>query len=179
MQIKISIEYLSSPLVIVHQEMKYRKIRQVFIFSGIAALIAIVLLMVFLQLESAKAQSFVDAYENLIKDSRILTEQYHAEIAKWKVKQYDNHTMISVTDDYIPKFEKIIKEAQALHPPQKYSHTLDLILKSYNSEILSYKHFRNYLVTGSPIEDEESTELLSDALRYESGSFDSFRGASE
>jgi hypothetical protein len=158
--------------------MKYRKIRQVFIISGIAAIIAIVLFMVFLQLESAKAQNFVDAYENLIRDSRTVTEQYHAEIAKWKVKQYDNHTMISITDDYVPKFEKIVKQAQALHPPQKYSQTLDLILKSYNSEILSYKHFRNYLATGSTIEDEKSTELLSDALRYESGSFDSFRGAS-
>jgi hypothetical protein len=158
--------------------MKYRKIRQVFIISGIAAIIAIVIFMVFLQLESAKAQSFVDAYENLIKDSRIVTEQYHAEIAKWKAKQYDNHRMVSITDDYIPKFEKIVKEAQALHPPQKYSQALDLILKSYNSEILSYKHFRNYLVTGSRIEDEKSTELLSDALRYESGSFNSFQGAS-
>jgi hypothetical protein len=158
--------------------MKYRKIRQLFIISGIAAIIGIVLFMVFLQLESAKAQSFVDAYENLIRDSRIVTEQYHAEIAKWKAKQYDNHTMVSITDDYVPKFEKIVKEAQALHPPQKYSQALDLILKSYNSEILSYKHFRNYLVTGSPIEDEKSTELLSNALRYESGSFNSFRGAS-
>jgi hypothetical protein len=35
----------------------------------------------------------------------------------------------------------------------------------------SYRHFRNFLENGSTIEDEKSTQLLSDALGYEFNSF--------
>ena len=42
-------------------------------------------------------QTFHKSYEILINDSRLLTS-YHKEIAKWQLKQYDNKTMILVTE---------------------------------------------------------------------------------
>ena len=158
--------------------MKSRQIHKILILSGIAGIIGIVVFMVILQVDIARAQSFIEAYQNLIRDSRLLTQHYQSEIGKWKIKEYNNYTMISVTDHYLPEFQKIVKRAEMLHPPGKYSESLGLIIKSFNSEILSYKHFRIFLASGNQAEDEKSTQLLSEALQYETRSFISFRAAS-
>jgi hypothetical protein len=55
----------------------------------------------------------------------------------------------------------------------KYLQAKDCI-KSLQSEIWSYMHFRNFLVTGKRIEDDTSTQLLSNALKFEVESFAAF-----
>jgi hypothetical protein len=54
-------------------------------------------------------QTFHESYEMLINDSHLLTQSYHKEISKWQSKQYDNKTMISVTDKLFAKISKIIQ----------------------------------------------------------------------
>src|SRR6187200_3549974 len=84
------------------------------------------------------------SYEMLINNSHLLTQSYQKEIGKWQTKQYDNKTMISVTDNYLPKFERLVNRAEALQPTTaKYLQAKDLYIKSIQSEIGSYKHFRN------------------------------------
>jgi hypothetical protein len=120
-------------------------------------------------------QIFHTSYEMLINDSHSLTQSYQKEIGKWQSKQYDNKTMISVTDNYLPKFEKLVNRAEALQPTTaKYLQAKDLYIKSIQSEMGSYKHFRNYLVTSNKTEDDISTQLLSNALKYETKSFAAF-----
>jgi hypothetical protein len=120
-------------------------------------------------------QTFHKSYEMLINDSHSLTQSYQKEIGKWQSKQYDNKTMISVTDNYLPKFEELVKRAQALQPTTaKYLQAKDLYIKSLQSELESYKHFRTYLTTGNKFEDNISTQLLSNALKYEIRSFAAF-----
>ena len=53
--------------------------------------------------------SFHKSYEILINDSHLLTQTYQNEIKKWQLKQYNNSTIISITDNYLPKFQKLIK----------------------------------------------------------------------
>jgi len=120
-------------------------------------------------------QIFHTSYEMLINDSHSLTQSYQKEIGKWQSKQYDNKTMISVTDNYLPKFERLVNRAEALQPTTaKYLQAKDLYIKSIQSEMGSYKHFRNYLVTSNKTEDDISTQLLSNALKYETKSFAAF-----
>jgi hypothetical protein len=115
------------------------------------------------------------SYEVLIKDSRSLTQSYQSEIGKWQSKQYDNKTMILITDKYLPEFQKLVDRAQGLQPATaKYLQAKDLYMKSLQSEIASYMHFRNFLVTGNRIEDDTSTQLLSNALKFEVESFAAF-----
>jgi hypothetical protein len=122
-----------------------------------------------------KAQSFHVAYETLINDSHSLTESYQKEIGKWRSKQYDNKTMILITDKYLPEFHKLVSRAQALQPATaKYLQAKDLYINSLQSEIGSYMHFRNFLVTGNKTEDDTSTQLLSNALKFEVESFAAF-----
>ena len=83
--------------------------------------------------------------------------------------------MISITDKYLPEFQKLVNRAQALQPTTaKYLQAKDLYIKSLQSEIGSYTHFRNFLVTGNRTEDITSTQLLSNALKYEINSFTAF-----
>ena len=122
-----------------------------------------------------KTQSFHVAYETLINDSHSLTESYQKEIGKWRSKQYDNKTMILITDKYLPEFHKLVSRAQALQPATaKYLQAKDLYIKSLQSEIGSYMHFRNFLVTGNKTEDDTSTQLLSNTLKFEVESFSAF-----
>jgi hypothetical protein len=120
-------------------------------------------------------QIFHESYEMLINDSHLLTQSYQKQIGKWQSKQYDNKTMISVTDNYLPKFQKLVNRAEALQPiTEKYLQAKDLYIKSLQSEIESYKHFRTFLITGNNTEDDISTQLLSNALKYEIKSFAAF-----
>jgi hypothetical protein len=124
------------------------------------------------------AQAFHESYVMLINNSHLLTQSYQKEIGKWQTKQYDNKTMTSVTDNYLPKFQQLVYKAEALQANNgKYIQALDLYIKSLQSEIESYKHFRNFLVSGNISENEVSTQLLSDAFRYEMNSFAAFNNA--
>ena len=118
-------------------------------------------------------QPFQLSYEMLINDSHLLTQSYQKEIGKWQSKQYDNKTMILITDKYLPEFQKLVNRVQALQPTtSKYLQAKSLYIKSIQSEIGSYVHFRNFLVTDNKTKDDISTQLLSNALHYEIKSFD-------
>ena len=85
--------------------------------------------------------------------------------------------MISITDNYLPKFQSLVDRAKLLPDSEKYIQARDFNIKLFQSEIESYKHFRNLLATGNNEEDSKSTQLLSDALRYEDQAFLAFKAA--
>jgi hypothetical protein len=137
----------------------------------------IVAFAVSLQLERSKVQAFTEAYAKLLDDSRTLTHNYQNEVGKWKLKQHSNSTMISITDQYLPKFESLVNRAKSLPASEKYTKARDFTIQSFQSETESYKHFRNLLATGNNAEDAKSTQLLSDALKYETQAFAAFNAA--
>jgi hypothetical protein len=154
-----------------------RKSSRIITGGGIALITVLVAVMAFLALESSNADSFARTYGALVTDSRSLTEQYQNEVGKWTDDEYDNSTMASITDDYLPRFQQLIDRANALQPTEKYKTTQEYLVKSLDYERQSYEHFRNYLITGDPAEDEMSTELLSESLDYEDRSFAAFTEA--
>jgi hypothetical protein len=65
-----------------------------------------------------------------------------------------------------------------LQPPtEKYVKSRDFIVQSFESELQSYQHFRNFLITHNITEDNKSNQLLSDALNYETYAFSAFNSA--
>jgi hypothetical protein len=75
----------------------------------------------------------------------------------------------------LQEFQKLVSRAQALQPyTSKYLQAKDLYVKSLQSEIGSYMHFRNFLATGNKTEDDTSTQFLSNALKFELESFAAF-----
>ena len=96
---------------------------------------------------------FQESFTKLIDDVRSLSISYQAEIGKWQLHRYDNISMISITNDYLPEFQNIVESVQELKPPSKeYRIVLDLYAKSIQSEIASHMHFRNFF-TNFKIED--------------------------
>jgi hypothetical protein len=124
-----------------------------------------------LSLAQNSTASFVNSFEKLVNEAHILTQSYQHEAGKWKTHQYDNKTMISITNNYLPKYEKLVNESKVLQAPKQYQNAIDLYTKSLESELQSYTHFRNYLSTNNSAENELYTRLLSDAFRYEVDSF--------
>jgi hypothetical protein len=112
-------------------------------------------------------QEFRSSLSGIVNQSLILTKSYQDEIGKWRSNQYDNSTIISITDSFVPKFVNLVNSAQNMTFPKDYKNIHDALVNSLKSETDSYKHFRNYLVSGNKTEDEISTDLLTKALQYE------------
>jgi hypothetical protein len=112
-------------------------------------------------------QEFRSSLSGIVNQSLILTKSYQDEIGKWMSHQYDNSTFVSITDSFVPKFVNLVNSAQNMTFPKDYKNIHDALVNSLKSESDSYKHFRNYLVSGNKTEDEISTDLLTNALQYE------------
>jgi hypothetical protein len=123
-------------------------------------------------LDSSKSiDSFVNSFEKLANEAHNLTQSYQSEFGMWKTHQYDNRTMIWITNNYLPKYANLANQSKALHPPKQYQSASDLYTKSLESEVQSYSHFRNYSLRNNSTENELSTRFLSDAFKYEIDSF--------
>ena len=115
--------------------------------------------------------SFIGSFENLVKEVNNLSQSYHNETGKSGNGQVDNETIITITDNYKPKYESLINKAKALQPPKQFQNGTDLYIKSVESELQSNNHFRNYLATKNVTENELSNKLLSDSFTYETEAF--------
>ncbi|HEY7082295.1 MAG TPA: hypothetical protein VH500_21605 [Nitrososphaeraceae archaeon] len=85
--------------------------------------------------------------------------------------------MISVTDNYSPKYQKFVTALKALQPPKQFQNAIDLYIKSLESELQGNLHFRNYLSTNSSTETNLSSEFLSNASDYKTEAFEKLRSA--
>lgn len=112
-------------------------------------------------------EDFRESLDNLVHQSQHLTKSYHDEIGRWRMNQYDNYTLAYITDSFIPKFEDVTKSAEKIAYPKGYKYILDALVNSLRFETESYKHFRDYLLTGNTTEDEISNYLFSRAFEYE------------
>jgi hypothetical protein len=124
------------------------------------------------------AHSFEESFAKLVSETRSLSLSYQNEIGKWQLNHHDNISMISITNDYLQRFQEIVEKITGLKPPSaEYKRALDLFVKSIQSEIASHIHFKNFLTTGDLKEDERSIQLFSDAFKYEKEAFDAFKAA--
>ncbi len=118
-------------------------------------------------LSPSDLQEFRASSNDIMNQSQNLTKSYQDEIGKWRAGLYDNSTLISITDSFLPRFENLVNSAQNITYPKDYKYIHDALVNSLKSETESYKHFRNYLLSGNKTEDAISTDLLSLALQYE------------
>ena len=124
------------------------------------------------------AHSFEESFAKLVSETRSLSLSYQNEIGKWQLNHHDNISMISITNDYLQRFQEIVEKVTGLKPPSaEYKRALDLFAKSIQSEMASHIHFQSFLATGDLKEDERSIQLFSDAFKYEKEAFDAFKAA--
>ena len=112
-------------------------------------------------------EDFKDSLNNVVHQSQHLTKSYHDEIGKWRMHQYDNYTLAYITDTFIPKFENLTNIARVMTYPEDYKYVHEALVNSLSFETDSYRHFREYLLSGNITEDEISNKLFSRAFEYE------------
>ena len=112
-------------------------------------------------------KDFTNSLRGLVSMSTELTGKYQQQLGKWVTKENDNSTMISITDEYLPQFERLVNEAGDLHVPFGQEKIKDSFIKSISLEASSYEHFRNYIITGNTTENELSNNEFSLAFQYE------------
>ena len=131
-----------------------------------AAIVSIGLL-VFDNPFKGNTQIFTESLRVLVSKSGDLTRNYQEEVGKWNMKKLDNLTMVTITDRYLSQFEELENEAKALNVPNEYENIRDSFVSSVESEASSYKHFKNYLISGDKTEDQLSNDKLSLAFKQE------------
>ncbi len=93
--------------------------RVIITISSIALVAIIIYLVIILQSQNIRNESFMNSYESLVSKARMLTQSYQNEVGKWQAKQLDNKTMISITNDYLPRYKALVNESKKLNPPAK------------------------------------------------------------
>lgn len=150
--------------------MKFSKYSSILIVSFIAILMVIsysLRVQAGIITPEPSLQDFRLSLSNIVNQSNALTAAYQDEIGKWESHQYDNATLASVTDSYLPKFESLVNKAQNLTYPADYKNVHDALVNSLRSETDSNKYFRDYLLSGNETENEISIDLFSKAYQYE------------
>ena len=133
----------------------------------ILATIVSIGLLVFANPFKSNTQIFTESLRVLVSKSGDLTRNYQEEVGKWNMKKLDNLTMVTITDRYLSQFEELENEAKALNVPNEYENIRDSFVSSVESEASSYKHFKNYLISGDATEDQLSNDKLSLAFKQE------------
>jgi len=140
-------------------------------YGGIGAIAALVTFMVLLQAQNAKNNQFRKSIDGIASDAVALTQEYQAEESKWSNKQYSNSTMITIVDNFLPKYQELIDRANTLDTPDRYRESRALLVSAIESEKESNEHFRNYLASGNQTEYHQSSNLLTRSLT-ESANYD-------
>jgi len=144
---------------------------RVITFGGVGAIAVLVAFMVLLQVQSTQNNAFRKSIDNIALDAVALTQQYQGEENRWTNKQYDNKTMITIVDNYLPRYQQLIDRANALDTPERYKDARVYLVSAIESEKESNQHFRNYLSTGDLSEYQRSSDLLTKSLA-ESANYD-------
>ena len=143
--------------------MKRKQKSRIITIGGIVAIAVLVGFMISLQVEVMRNNKFKRGFEKIVIDVNTLTQQYQGEESKWQ-KNYDNSTMISVINQYLPKYQELIDRAEALDTPERYKESQSYLVSAIESEKQSNEHFRNYLVTHDKQEYYRSSDLLTKSL---------------
>ena len=143
--------------------MKRKQKSRIITIGGIVAIAVLVGFMISLQVEVMRNNKFKRGFEKIVIDVNTLTQQYQGEESKWQ-KNYDNSTMISVINQYLPKYQELIDRAEALDTPERYKESQGYLVSAIESEKQSNEHFRNYLVTHDKQEYNRSSDLLTKSL---------------
>jgi hypothetical protein len=144
--------------------MRRKRSSRIITIGGIVAITALVGFMIALQVQASRNNDYKRAFEQIVIDVNALTQQYTVEEHKWIAKEYDNATMITVINQYEPRYQSLIDKTKSLDAPDRYKEAHGYLLSAIESEKQSNEHFRNYLATGDQTEYEKSSLMISKSL---------------
>ena len=146
-----------------------KKSKQIKLMIVIAVFVIAIILVFELnyRLEQAASNNYSSYLESITNKSLNLTRSYQNEIALWNDHKYSNATMAKITENYIPKFVAQLDQFNKTSAPAKYSKVKENYVKSFDSEIKSYRLFDIFLKTNNSIANNLSIDYLSLSLTFE------------
>jgi glutamine cyclotransferase len=128
---------------------------------GIGAIAVLVAFMVALQVGAARNNEFKKSIDEIAVDTIALTQEYKEEEDKWleSPDNYDNSTMTPIFNQYHLRYQQLIERAEALDTPDRYKTAKAFLIESIEFEMLSNRHFLNYLITEDQAEYEKAAEF--------------------
>ncbi len=146
-----------------------KKSKQIKLMIVIAVFVIAIILVFELnyRLEQAASNNYSSYLESITNKSLNLTRSYQNEIALWNDHKYSNATMAKITENYIPKFIAQLDQFNKTSAPAKYSKVKENYVKSFDSEIKSYRLFDIFLKTNNSTANNLSNDYLSSALTFE------------
>lgn len=157
-----------------------KKSKQNKIIIIIIAVVIIAITLVFslnYRLEQAASNNYSNYLISITDKSLNLTRSYQSEIALWNDHKYSNATMAKITENYLPKFIDQLDQFNKTSAPSKYSKVKDNYVKSFDSEIKSYRLFDVFLKTNNSTANKMSNDYLSSALTFETIARNDFTAA--
>jgi hypothetical protein len=124
-----------------------------------------------------QVENYKNYLENVIDKAVNLTRSYQSEIALWNDHKYSNETMAKITENYLPKFIAQLDQFNKTSAPAKYSKVKDNYVKSFDSEIKSYRLFDIFLKTNNSTANNLSNDYFSSALTFETIARNAFTAA--
>ena len=118
--------------------------------------------------------NYINYLEYIIDKALNLTRSYQSEIALWNDHKYSNATMAKITENYLPRFIAQLDQFNKTSAPSKYSKVKDNYVKSFDSEIKSYRLFDIFLKTNNSTANKLSIDYLSLSLTFESNARNDF-----
>lgn len=91
-----------------------RKRQKIIAFTGLGIAAVVIAMFSISDLQSNIPENFSNSYQTMVTQARQLTQSFQIEMGKWQSKQYDNITMIKITNAYLPKFQKLINSIKSL-----------------------------------------------------------------
>src|SRR5689334_224218 len=159
--------------------MKKSKQNKLIIRILIAVVVIAIILLISLnyRLEQAASNNYSNYLQFITDKSLNLTRSYQSEIALWNDHKYSNATMAKITENYLPKFIAQLDQFNKTSAPSKYSKVKDNYVKSFDSEIKSYRLFDIFLKTNNSTANKLSIDYLSLSLTFESNARNDFTEA--
>ena len=147
--------------------MKKRKQNKIMIIIAVLVIVIILVFSLNYRLEQVASNNYSNYLKSITDKSLNLTRSYQSEIALWNDHKYSNATMAKITENYIPKFIAQLDQFNKTSAPAKYSKVKENYVKSFDSEIKSYRLFDNFLKTNNSTANNLSNDYLSSALTFE------------
>jgi len=112
-------------------------------------------------------QIFRNSLTDIVNKSQNLTRSYNDKDRILQNTERSNNSRIELIDLFLPKFESLLKNATSIDYPPDLKYVHDALVNSLKSETDSYKHDRNYFVSGNKTEAFIASDLFNNASRYE------------
>jgi hypothetical protein len=147
------------------------------IVIGISLVAITIFVNYYLDQSKISGQSFGDQLAQIQTDLKNETQNFDVQLTHYKNGQISRDQMLKITDEHIPKIQKMMVSYDKLKAPDLFGPSLQLFKLSTQKQIESDQSLRDWIATGDNATRIKSDQLLQQAFQYEMSALQSYNNA--